>query len=108
MCSAWGKYAPQLYELLQKLISIFDEYPVENTHRILWAETNSYDSVEQPRKKDKSIFESKERQSYFRSFFTSPRKLSFSQNQLRLIKVKCAKILCLMLRVLGVISGACC
>ena len=56
MCSAWGKYAPQLYELLQKLISIFEEYPVENTHRILWAETNSYMTLLNSRGKRTSLF----------------------------------------------------
>lgn len=97
MCSHWGKYAPQLYELLQNHISIFDEYPVENTHSILRAQTNAYDSAEQLRKKAQSIFQSKERQSHFRSFFTAPKQFSFSQQQLHFLKVRCAQILSSML-----------
>ena len=91
MCSHWGKYAPQLYELLQNHITVFDEYPVENTHSIIRAQTNPYDSAEQLRKKAKSIFQSKERQSNFRSFFTAPKQFSFSQQQLQFLKVRCAQ-----------------
>ena len=38
MCLHWGKYSPNLYELLRKYITIFDEYPVENTQ--YFASTN--------------------------------------------------------------------
>ena len=90
MCSHWGKYSPELYNLLRNYITIFDEYPVENTHSILRAQTKSSDSADQLRKKAKTIFQSKEKQCNFRSFFTAPKQFSFSQNQLQFLKVKCA------------------
>ena len=88
-----GKYSPELYKLLRNYITIFDEYPVENTHSILRAQTKSSDSADQLRKKAKTIFQSKEKQCNFRSFFTAPKQFSFSHNQLQFLKVKCAQLL---------------
>ena len=82
MCSHWGKYAPQLYNLLTNYITIFDEYPVENTHSILRSQTKVSDTADELRKKAKSIFQSRDKQSHFRSFFTTPKQFSFSHNQL--------------------------
>ena len=93
MCLHWGKYSPHLYQLLQNYITVFDEYPVENTHSILRAQTKPSDTAEELCKKAKAIFQSKEKQSNFRSFFTSPKQFSFSHNQLQFLKVKCAKVL---------------
>ena len=86
MCSHWGKYAPQMYNLLTNYITIFDEYPVENTHSILRSQTKGSDTADELRKKAKSIFQSKDKQSHFRSFFTTPKQFSFSHNQLRFLK----------------------
>ena len=93
MCSHWGKYASQLYNLLTNYITIFDEYPVENTHSILRSQTKVSDTATELRKKAKSIFQSKDKQSHFRSFFTTPKQFSFSHNQLRFLKVRCAQVL---------------
>ncbi|XP_015755582.1 PREDICTED: uncharacterized protein LOC107335130 isoform X2 [Acropora digitifera] len=93
MCSHWGKNAPQLYNLLTNYITIFDEYPVENTHSILCSQTKVSDTANELRKKAKSIFQSKDKQSHFRSFFTTPKQFSFSHNQLRFLKVRCAQVL---------------
>ena len=68
MCSHWGKHSPELYKLLRNYITIFDEYPVENTHSILRPQTKSSDSADQLRKKAKTIFQSKEKLCNFRSF----------------------------------------
>ena len=91
MYSHWGKHAPQLYNILRNYIAIFDEYPVENTHSILRSQTKGSDSADELRKRAKSIFQSKGKQSD-RSFFTTPRQFSFSHNQLRLLKVRCAHV----------------
>ena len=96
MCAHWGKHSTNLYQLLRNYIAIFDEYPVENTHSILRAQSKPSDTAEQLRKKAKQIFQSKEQQANFRSHFTSPSPFSFSQNQLQFLKVKCAQILCSM------------
>ena len=92
MYSHWGKHAPQLYNILRNYIAIFDEYLVENTHSILHSQTKGSDSADELRKRAKSIFQSKGKQSD-RSFFTTPRQFSFSHNQLRLLKVRCAQAL---------------
>ena len=105
MCLHWGKYSPHLYELLRKYITIFDEYPVENTHSILRAQTKSSDTADQLRKKAKAIFQSKEKQSNFRSFFTSPKQFSFSHSQLQFLKVKCAQVLSLMFKKIAQAPG---
>lgn len=87
MYAHWGKHSTNLYQLLRNYIVIFDEYPVENTHSILRAQSKPSDTAEQLRKKQ---------QANFRSHFTSPSQFSFSQNQLQFLKVKCAQILCSM------------
>ena len=63
MCLHWGKYSQHLYQLLQNYITVFDEYPVENTHSILRAQTKPSDTADELRKKAKAIFQSKEKQS---------------------------------------------
>ena len=93
MCSHWGKHAPQLYTILRNYTAIFDEYLVENTHSILHSKTKGSDSADELRKRAKSIFQSKGKQSDYRSFFITPRQFSFSHNQLRLLKVRCAQAL---------------
>ena len=109
MCSHWGKHAPQLYNILRNYIAIFDEYPVENTHSILRSQTKGSDSADELRKRAKSIFQSKGKQSDYRSFFITPRQFSFSHNQLRLLKVRCAQALSSMfiksLRVQGRVNS---
>ena len=105
MCSHWGKYAPQLYNLLKNYITIFDEYPVENTHIILRSQTKDSDMADDLRKKAKSIFQSKEKQSHFRSFFTAPKQFSFSHSQLQFLKVKCAQLLSTMFRKISQCPG---
>ena len=93
MCLHWGNYSLHLYQLLQNYITVFDEYPVENTHSILRAQTKPSDTADELCRKAKAIFQSKEKQSNFKSFFTSPEQFSFSHNQLQFLKVKCAKVL---------------
>ena len=51
----WETNFPQLYNLWKKWPTIFDEYPVENTHSILQAQTHQSDTAEQLTKKAKII-----------------------------------------------------
>jgi len=91
--SHWGANFEGMYNLFKQWPTAFDEYPVENTHSILRAQTKSSDSASQLSQKAKSIFESKSRQTNFRSVFTPPKNFSFSQSQLQFLKAKCAKFL---------------
>jgi len=101
MCSHWGKHSPQLYDLIRNYVTVFDEYPVENTHSILRAQTKPSDNADQLKQRAKIIFQSKEKQSNFRSYFTAPKHFSFSQNQLQFLKVKCAQVLFSILKQLS-------
>ena len=89
----WENNFPQLYNLWKKWPTIFDEYPVENTHSILQAQTHQSDTAEQLTKKAKIIFGSKEWQMNFRSAFTPPKQFTFSLQQLQFLKTKCAQLL---------------
>ncbi len=89
----WAKNYPELYNHFCTWPTIFDEYPVENTHSILRAQTKPSDTAEKLTNRAKSIFESKERQANFRSIFTPPKQFSFSQQQLQFLKAKCAQFL---------------
>lgn len=93
MCCHWGRNFPEMYNILLNYLTITDEYPVENTHSILRAQTKPSDTAAQLTKKAKTIFQSKEKQCNFRSYFTSPKKFSFSHKQLKYLKVKCAEVL---------------
>ena len=74
-------------------IASFGEYAVKNTHSILCSQTKSSDTIDEFRTKEKYIFQSKDNQSHYRSFVTKPNQFSFSHNQLRVLKVKCAQVL---------------
>ena len=93
----WAKNYKELYDHFSNWPAIFDEYPVENTHSILRAQTKPSDTAEKLTNRAKSIFESKEHQTNFRSIFTPPKQFSFSQQQLQFLKAKCAQLLTSML-----------
>ena len=71
MCLHWGNYSKHLYQLLQNHITVFDEYPVEDKHSILRAQTKPSDTADELRKKAKAIFQSREKQSNFNSAETN-------------------------------------
>jgi hypothetical protein len=89
----WAKNYSELYDHFCKWPTIFDEYPVENTHSILRAQTKPSDTAEKLTNRAKSIFESKQRQANFRSIFIPPKEFNFSQQQLQFLKAKCAQLL---------------
>ena len=76
----WAKKYSELYDHFCKWPTVFDEYPVENTHQ---AQTKPSDTAEKFTNRTKSIFESKQRQANFRSIFTPPKQFNFSQQQLQ-------------------------
>ena len=88
----WAKNYSELYEHFSKWPTIFDEYPVENTHSILRAQVKPSDTAEKLANRAKSILESKE-QANFRFIFTLPKQFSFSQQQLQFLEAKCAQFL---------------
>ena len=86
----WGQHFPQLHNILSNNIAITDEYPVENTHSVIRAQTRHCDSASQLQKKVKAIFQGKEKQADFRNNFGHTQESYFSQNQLKNLKTNCA------------------
>jgi len=72
--------------------TLFNKYPVENPHSILHSQTKVCDTAKELRKKVYFPIK-RETITNFRSFFTKPKQFSFSHNQLRFSKVKCAQVL---------------
>ena len=83
----WGKYFPKLYDVMKKWQIVSDEYPVENIHSIIRAQTQETDTADTLSNKVKAIFQSKQHQNNFRKHFTPPKTFSFS------IKMKAGNIL---------------
>ena len=67
MVSHWKKKFTELFTLMKQWLIVTDEYPVENAHSIIRAQTNHSDTAEQLRTKVKGIFQSKNQQKDFRS-----------------------------------------
>eukprot|EP00112_Aurelia_sp_Birch-Aquarium-sp1_P017559 Seg4082.2 transcript_id=Seg4082.2/GoldUCD/mRNA.D3Y31 product="hypothetical protein" protein_id=Seg4082.2/GoldUCD/D3Y31 len=89
----WKGKCPTLYNTLRRFLSATDEYPVENTHSIIRAQTCDGDSAEMLERKAKAVFQSKASQSNFRSHFTPPKNYIFRHNQLKSLTVEGASIL---------------
>ena len=89
----WKDKHQELYEQFCMWPPIFDEYPVENTHSIIRAQTKPSDTSSKLQQRAKSIFQSKAKQTNFRSTFTPAKPFSFSQKQVNFLKVKCAELL---------------
>ena len=89
----WMRSFPEFYNVFQNWLIISDEYPVENTHSIIRAQTKHSDTALLLTRKVKSMFQSKAKQMHFRSIFTPPKHFSFSHGQLKYLKLKCARFL---------------
>ena len=89
----WKDKHQELYEQFCTWPTIYDEYPVENTHSIIRAQTKPSDTASKLQQRAKSIFQTKAKQTNFRSTFTPAKPYSFSQKQLHFLKVKCAEFL---------------
>ena len=89
----WKKQNRTLYNLFSTWQTIFDEYPVENTHSIIRAQTQPSDTAKKLQERAKCIFQSKSEQANFRFNFTPPKQFHFSQPQIRYLKVRCAEFL---------------
>ena len=91
--SHWKSKYNELYEQFSTWQTIFDEYPVENTHSIIRAQTQPSDTADKLQQRAKGIFQSKTKQANFRSNFTPPKHFNYSQQQLQCLKVRCAEFL---------------
>jgi hypothetical protein len=82
-----------MYNLLKAWITLSDEYPVENTHSIIRAQTRHSDTAAQLVNKVKSIFVSKTKQANFCLNFTPSKHFAFSHGQLKYLKLKSSEFL---------------
>ncbi len=97
----WKENNKKLYQTIRKFLSATDEYPVENTHSIIRAQTKDGDTPDLLQKRAKAVFQSKKSQHNFRSQFTPPKDYTFTQNQLQSLKIKGAKILTNLFKVIS-------
>ncbi len=74
-------------------LSFYDEYPVENFHSILRAQTSESDDGQLLRKKAKALDGSKLAASSFSSVYATPKKYAFSRDHLEVLKLKAARFL---------------
>ena len=79
-------------------LNIFDEYPVQNFHSLLRAQTRHNDTREQLHRKAKAIDSSKAILLEFQSIFSAPKNYTFSRSQLQELKLSAAKFLCSILK----------
>ena len=89
----WKNKCPKLYNTIRQFITVTDEYPVENVHSIIRAQTCDGDSLEMLERKAKAVFQSRTSQFNFRSQFTPPNSYIFSHNQLKCLKVEGMNVL---------------
>ena len=77
----WRNKNKELYEQFSTWPTIYDEYPVENTHSVICAQTKPADMAE------------KLQQSKLQAHLTPPKQFNFSLQQLKYLKFKCAEFL---------------
>lgn len=78
----WRNKNKELYEQFSTWPTIYDKYPVENTHSVIRAQTKPADTAEKL-----------QHRANFRSHLTPPKQFNFSLQQLKYLKFKCAEFL---------------
>ena len=86
----WSHHYPELYQTFENNVASTDEYPVENAHSIIRANSQSADDCETISNKAKMIFTSKTEIKNFKSVFTPPKSFAFARSALKSLKVKAA------------------
>ena len=94
----WKKLNHPLFHTIMNHLNIFDEYPVENFHSLLRAQTRPKDTSEQLHRKARAIDNSKAILLEFQSIFSAPKNYTFSRSQLQELKLSAAKFLCRTLK----------
>lgn len=89
----WSQHYPELHQTFEDNIACTDEYPVENAHSIIRANTQSADDCTTISKKAKMMFTSKAEVKNFKSVFTPPKSFTFTRKVLKSLKVKAAEII---------------
>ena len=91
---AYWKYTGHpLYTLVKNNLHLTDEYPIENFHSLLRARTNEWDTPAAIQRKARLIDANKHNLQHFSTYFVPPKRAMLNHNQLRRLKVKCAKYL---------------
>ena len=89
----WRNTNPPLYNLLENSLHVFDEYPVENFHSLIRAQTNAWDTAATIQQRARWIDSTKHNLQHFATYFVPPRQAMLSHNKLRRLKVKSARYL---------------
>ena len=93
----WKAQDHPLFHALMQNLNVFDEYPVENFHSILRAQTQEFDSGELLRQNAKAVDRNKATASNFASFFEIPKQYAFKHDKLKDLKLSRAQFICSVL-----------
>ena len=102
----WSHHYPELYQTFENNIASTDEYPIENAHSIIRANSQSADDCETMSNKAKMIFPSKIEMKNFKSVFTPPKSFTFSRSALKSLKVKAPGIISNILKLMTNVESA--
>ena len=80
------------------MLNAFDEYPVENFHSILRAQSSDHDCGDMVRKKAKNVDSRKDASLSFQSTIVIPKKYTFKRGRLEKLKIVAAKFLIVVLQ----------
>ena len=94
----WKKLNHPFFHTIMNHLNTFDEYPVENFHSLLRAQTRQNDTTEQLHRKAKAIDNSKAILLEFQSIVSAPKNYTFSRSQLQELRLSAAQFLCHMLK----------
>ena len=94
----WKSKDHPLFHTLMTQLNAFDEYPVENFHSILRAQTSHSDSGDLLHQKARALDSNKATSTNFCSVFSVPKKYTFSRSGLEELKLDAARFICEILR----------
>ena len=94
----WKSKDHPLFHTLMTHLNAFDEYPVENFHSTLRAQTSHSDSGDLLHQKARALDSNKATSTNFCSVFSVPKKYTFSRSGLEELKLDAARFICEILR----------
>lgn len=93
----WKSIDHPLFYTITQSLNAFDEYPVENFHSILRAQTSHSDNGELLRQKARALDSNKATSGNFSSVYAVPKRYAFSRGRLDELKLSAAKFICSIL-----------
>ena len=89
----WKSIDHPLHKIMMNMLNAFDEYPVENFHSLLRAQSNEHDNGDTLCRKAKGLDSRKDASMAFKSTFVIPKNYTFGRGRLEEVKTLAAKFL---------------